>query len=90
MKTVQLGSVVVTRALLTEMERQAVTPWDYLNRHRKKDWGLVCKEDAKANELALELGDRILSKYALPDGQTIYCITEADRSYTTLMFCSEY
>ena len=35
-------------------------------RHRNKDWGDCCEEDWKTNNEALEVGERILSVYNLP------------------------
>jgi hypothetical protein len=46
--------------------------------------------DMQANEQALKDGGRILSKYLLKDGTPIYVITEADRSYTTVMLVGDY
>lgn len=66
-------------------------------RHRNKDWGDCGEEDWKSNNEALEVGERILSVYNLPkDLQSIHAdkklwiITERDRSYTTILFPSEY
>lgn len=46
--------------------------------------------DKQANEQALKGSGRILSKYLLKDGTPIYVITEADRSYTTVMLVGDY
>jgi hypothetical protein len=89
-KTVQLGSVVITRALQDHIDQHKISPWPYLNRHRRKDWGLMDREDRKANDRACELGERVISKYLLDSGQFIYIITEWDRSYTTLMRVEDY
>lgn len=66
-----------------------------LNRHVKGDWGDVDEEDKLANNQALKQGSRLLSAYN--DGRfpkngvaTIWIITEADRSATTILFPDEY
>ena len=61
-----------------------------LSRHTKCDWGDTCIEDAALNQEAIINDDRILSVYKYSDGTKIWIITEADRSYTTILFPSEY
>ncbi|MFC2013718.1 hypothetical protein ACFLU8_02415 [Chloroflexota bacterium] len=66
-----------------------------LNRHVKGDWGDVDKEDKQTNDQALRLGTRLLSAYnddRFPKNgvATIWIITEADRSVTTILFPDEY
>lgn len=66
-----------------------------LNRHVKGDWGDVDEEDKQANDLALKQGTRFLSAYNdvhFPKNgvATIWIITEADRSATTILFPDEY
>lgn len=66
-----------------------------LNRHVKGDWGDVDKEDKLANDQALKQGTRLLSAYndyRFPQYgvATIWIITEADRSATTIIFPDEY
>ena len=61
----------------------------YIDRHVTGDWGDVCREDAKENELSLKEGFRIFSVY-----KTSFCkiwiITEADRSSTCVLQPDEY
>jgi hypothetical protein len=59
-------------------------------RHLAGDWGDVDRADAAANDEALQLGERILSVYRLRGCATIWIITEADRSATTILLPSEY
>jgi hypothetical protein len=66
-----------------------------LNRHIKCDWGDVDGEDKQANNQALKQGTRLLSAYddeRFPKNgaATIWIITEADRSVTTILFPDEY
>ena len=60
-----------------------------LTRHRSGDWGELCEEDRKENELSLKEGFRLLSAYS-HNGQKIWIITEADRLATTVLFPDEY
>jgi hypothetical protein len=62
---------------------------DLFERHLKGDWGDVDREDWQANDQAVLDGDRILSSYT-EDGVTLWVITEADRSATTILLPSEY
>ena len=63
----------------------------FLDRHVRADWGDQLEfEDILANEQALVDGERLLSKYQVSPGISIYIITEADRSMTTLLLPEEY
>jgi hypothetical protein len=85
-----LGRTVVTRTCLAAMQELNVNPNTYLMRHWSCDWGDLTNEDKQANELALERGDRLLSKYEIQGMEAIYVISEADRSATTMCLVSEY
>ena len=66
-----------------------------LTRHVKGDWGDVDKEDEESNDRALKEDTRLLSSYndaRFPKNgvATIWIITEADRSSTTILFPDEY
>ena len=58
-------------------------------RHIRGDWGDACKEDAKANDLALEEGSRLFSVYFSIDIK-FWIITEHDRSATTILLPEDY
>ena len=60
-----------------------------LKRHVSGDWGEVCAEDQRENDVALKGGGRILSAYTV-GGKKIWIITEWDRSMTTILFPDEY
>ncbi|MEW6571905.1 MAG: hypothetical protein AB1390_12175 [Nitrospirota bacterium] len=60
-----------------------------LTRHTEGDWGDLCEEDKKENELSLREGFRLFSSYK-NDKHKIWIITEADRSVTTVLFPEEY
>ena len=65
----------------------------YLKRHISGNWGDIHKDDVGLNEEAIEKGYRILSVYKFKDEDgenTIFIITEADRSVTTILFDVEY
>jgi hypothetical protein len=84
-----LGQVVATPGALTAMEESGKTPGEFLSRHASGDWGDLCDDDRKENELSLEHGFRLLSSYKLRTGTVIWIITEADRSSTTLLLPDE-
>lgn len=70
----------------------------YLNSHARGNWGCVCIEDWTANDDAVREGRRILSAYPIDPAKpskgygdnTLWIITEADRSVTTFLLPSEY
>ena len=85
-----LGSVVATRGASSCLDVCGLGGLALLVRHQTGDWGQLCEEDRKSNDHALKSGLRLLSSYRMPHGQTIWLISEADRSVTTLMLPEEY
>jgi len=64
---------------------------EFLSRHVSGDWGDLCDDDRRENDLSVMEGFRILSAYRLPrTGVKLWIITEADRSATTFLLPSEY
>lgn len=63
---------------------------ELLQRHAACDWGDCCEEDWQSNCQAIHDGTRIFSVYTTNSGERVWIITEADRSYTTLLLPSEY
>jgi hypothetical protein len=82
-----LGQVVITAAANEALSQTAVA--EALARHSSGDWGEVCPEDARENELALAEGFRLLSVYR-DGGERFWVITEADRSVTTVLLPDDY
>jgi hypothetical protein len=62
---------------------------ELLRRHLSGDWGGLGTSDRKANDYALEHGERLLSAYETPWGH-IWIITEADRASTCVLLPGEY
>lgn len=87
-----LGQTVMTAGVADFIEENNI-PLPEVNqlfyRHSNGDWGDMPKEDKKENDSALLLGNRVVSSYSL-GGETVWIITEADRSVTTLLFPREY
>ncbi len=85
------GQLVMTPgAMRAFQDAQESKPWRHLHRHWRGDWGEICEEDKKENDLSVEQGFRILSAYTLTTGVRIWVITEADRSATTFLLPEEY
>ena len=85
-----LGSLVATPGALAALAKSGQTPLDFLSRHITGDWGELCEEDRKENQLSVQQGFRILSSYKTNSGEKIWVITEADRSVTTVLLPDEY
>ena len=86
------GQVVVTTALLSELEGAAIEEsmlGELLRRHLGGDWGELPAEDCLSNDEALVFGNRLLSQYRLGEVR-IWVITECDRSVTTLLRPDDY
>lgn len=85
-----IGLPVITPAAHAALNVAGIPGVLLLARHLHGDWGDLPKEDQLQNELALLLGMRVLSSYALPGGGKIWIITEADRSVTTILLPEDY
>ena len=84
-----LGRVVATPGALKILLEAGEDPLRYLARHASGDWGNLDEHDRRENELSLRHGWRILSSYPVGE-KTIWIITEADRSATTVLLPEEY
>jgi hypothetical protein len=61
-----------------------------IERHKSGDWGDVSDSDRRSNDNALKLGSRVLSIYNGSNDEKFWIITEADRSYTTVLMPEDY
>ncbi len=85
------GRVVATPGALGFLSRHGKTPGEYLTRHLSGDWGDLGPHDRRENERALSTGGaRLFSAYAVSPQNTLWIITEADRSSTCVLLPSEY
>ncbi|WP_186188641.1 hypothetical protein [Burkholderia gladioli] len=85
-----LGQVLATPGALSALLLARASLSGLLMRHAAGDWGDVSLHDWRENELAIELGHRLMSSYTLPTKSRIWVITEADRSVTTALLPDEY
>ncbi|MEF2510131.1 type I restriction endonuclease subunit M [Vibrio mimicus] len=85
-----LGQVVMTQGISCLLSHNIGANLQlYLMRHKNGDWGTVCIDDKMVNDEATRTGERLLSSYPFC-GETLWIITEADRSVTTVLLPSEY
>jgi hypothetical protein len=85
-----LGRVYATPGALEALDESKQSAEEFLRRHQQGDWGELCDEDRRENELSLARGFRILSSYRTAAGIKLWVITEHDRSVTSLLLPSEY
>lgn len=93
-KKFDLGQIVVTEDVDKKMKEDRsfrVFVQVSIGKYVHRDWGQTSDEDAKANNRAIQNGERIRAVYKQPrTDTTIWIITEADRSVTTIMFPDKY
>jgi hypothetical protein len=82
------GRIVITPGALSRLSQVEVL--HCLARHTAGDWGDLDEFDWKENEVALEHGFRLLSRYETTGGTAFWIITEHDRSVTTILLPDEY
>lgn len=86
-----LGFIVVTAGAIALLNSNAMSEADLLARHECGYWGeAVSPEDAQANVDAVSNDGRILSAFLLPDGGTVWIITEAGRSFTIILLPTDF
>ena len=85
------GCILMTPGAVDAMQRAGIKPSSLLVRHLTGDWGTLDAHDTNANQRALNPKDplRILSSYVLSEDDTVWIITEWDRSVTTLLLPEE-
>lgn len=86
----RLGQLVATPGALLLLACHQVNPLELIGRHITGDFGDLDAEDQQRNEEAIEQGARVFSSYRLPNDEKVWCITEWDRSVTTLLLPVEY
>ena len=83
-----LGHLVITAHAKDSLHPADVPP--ALARHAAGDWGELCEEDRRQNEIALKQGLRLVSVYRDRSRVKFYIITEHDRSVTTILLPQDY
>lgn len=83
-----LGSLYVTAAVDKLLDPLDIS--QALSRHAQGDWGDVCEDDRKENELSLAEGYRLFSVYHTRTGVKFWIITERDRRATTVLLPDDY
>ena len=63
-------------------------PFGYIARHATGDWGDLRAFDRRQNAIALREGLRVLSSYSVGE-KSVWIITEAERSVTTILLPEE-
>jgi hypothetical protein len=90
-----LGQLRATPAALQTIDEAGQSPFEFLARHARTDWGDVNDEDKGLNDESVQEGTRILSAYYTSLGVKLWIITEATdddghRASTTIMLPKEY
>jgi hypothetical protein len=86
----RLGRIVATPGALETLARGGQDAKCFLERHASGDWGELDEHDRAENDYSLVHGFRILSSYRTAAGDTLWIITEADRSSTCLLRPDDY
>jgi hypothetical protein len=88
----KLGQIVATPGAIEKFDPDFITKC--LERHANGDWGDLCEEDREQNEIDLKHGGRLMSVYnkngEIRYSESLWIVTEHDRSATTILLPSEY
>jgi len=83
-----LGQLVITHGACDKLSELDVNV--AINRHVIGDWGELDERDREENDLAVDHGGRLMSRYNSRTGTVFWIITEYDRSVTTILLPLEY
>lgn len=86
----ELGQVVATPGAMNLISDAREDYVKFIHQHVSGNWGALDKHDKDLNDMAVLNGSRILSAYLIGVRDKIWIITEADRSFTTILLPSEY
>ena len=84
-----LGQIIATPGALAALDKAGQRPQEFLTRHVQGDWGDLSEADRQENEFSLVRGFRLISSYQTNAGDTVWVITEADRSATSILLPNE-
>lgn len=85
-----LGRIFLTPGAIDALSEAEQAPEEFLSRHARLEQGELCEADYKENLFSVDKHLRIFSAYKTAKNVKLWCITEADRSATTLLLPSEY
>lgn len=71
-----LGRTFITPGAQEALEIAGQSAIEFLRRHISGDWGELSVDDIKENELSVEQGFRLLSRYETAKGERLWIITE--------------
>jgi hypothetical protein len=86
----ELGKIVLTPGTLEALTRAGQDAEFFVEMHAQGCWGDVAADDQAENERALREGGRLVSLFMTLKGDALLVITEADRSFTTVLTPDEY
>ena len=92
----QLGKTVITPGAINALSKSNQLPGYFLQKHQSGQWGKLCEADTELNNEAIahegniDKQMRVMSVYKTAKNETIWIITEWDRSVTTILLPSEY
>ena len=85
-----LGRVFLTPGAIEVLAEAGQSAQEFICRHARLEKGELSDADHRENLFSVSRPLRIFSAYRTARGVKIWCITEADRSATTLLLPSEY
>lgn len=85
-----LGRLYITPGAVDALEESGESAQTFISRHARLEQGELCDEDYRENLFSVDKPLRIFSAFKTANGIKVWCITEANRSATTLLLPDEY
>lgn len=83
----ELGTILMTKAVQERANKKELLK--FLDRYRQKDWGDIPSDEKSMNNRALKFGGKLIAAYKMRDDSTVFFVTEANRSVTTICFAED-
>lgn len=85
-----LGQCVATPGAAEALAASGQSADFFLDQHQRGHRGSVSEGDQRANDTALQAGERVMSEYRTLLGVVLWVVTEADRNSTCVLLPGEY
>jgi hypothetical protein len=85
------GQQLITPAAAELLQQLNIDPQQLMHRHLAGDYGDLDEQDRQQNQAAIADGRRmVLSAYNVADDASVWIITAADRTHTTVLLPCDY
>lgn len=83
------GSIQLSEEVRWLASKSLIDPLPYVHRHVRGDWGEVGEAERQANDMALECGAPMTSRFAITPRLSLIVVTSSDQGTTVVQLPEE-